>query len=132
MAVNNRRREFIKKAAILGGIIAVSPSLVISASPSVPGENNVRNKEAMPVLRPGVRMNCFSDGRIELTSAQDAGQRFVYTGFEAAVLIAVASRRPLHQHLEEIAFHNNLSHNHCKANLSPVLSDFERKGLIGY
>lgn len=131
MVVNNRRREFLKKAALCAGIIAISPSLVISAPQSVKKENTTGNKEGMPVLRPGVRMNCFSDGRIELTSAQDAGQRFVYTGFEAAVLIAVASRRPLHQHLEEIAFHNNLSHNHCKATLSPVLSDFERKGLIG-
>ncbi|HEX2934476.1 MAG TPA: hypothetical protein VHO72_03915 [Bacteroidales bacterium] len=132
MAVNNRRREFLKKAAILGGIIAVSPSLVISSPQSLAGENNAGNKEGIPILRPGVRMNCLIDGSVELSPNRDAGQKFVYAGFEAAVLIAIASRQPVHQHLEEIAFHNNLSYNHCKANLNPALDDFERKGFIGY
>ena len=132
MVTNNRRREFLKKAAICAGIMAVSPSLVISSPKSIAGENNAGNKESMPFLRPGFRMKCLTDGRIELSSVQNAGQKIVYSGFEAAVLLSVASRRPVHKHLEEIAFHNDLSHNRCKANLNPVLDDFERKGLIGY
>jgi hypothetical protein len=132
MVTNNRRREFLKKAAICAGIMAVSPSMVISSPKSLAGENNVVNKEGLPYLRPGVRMKCLTDGRIELSSAQDAGHKFVYSGFEAAVLISVASGRPVHKHLEEIAFHNDLSHNRCKVNLNPTLDDFERKGLIGY
>lgn len=128
MASENFRREFLKRTALFAGAMVIAPSLVVSASK--PAQLNEKN--GSPCLNPDVRMKCFMDGHVELTSKQNPGQKIVYSGFEAGVLFTIASCRPIHTHLKEVAYHNSLSYAAGKEKIHPILNELEEKGFISY
>jgi hypothetical protein len=128
------RREFLRKAAALGGALVFVP--FAGKAGEVPGRTiDEPEVDKRPIrINPAFRINLFHDGSVELYTFQKPGSKVSYqfSGLEASLFLLLIGNKPLAFCIKDLAEKHSLGYSDCEAKLHTALDDFSRKGLIYY
>ncbi len=126
------RREFLKMAAVVGGLALAGGGVKRSAGllRRFTGQSDSLRQEWR--LNPAFRINELSTGAIELYTHLGTGEllKTTFSGLEADIFRLLDREQPVINHLPALAGRHNLSVERCRAKVRYALRDFKRSSLV--
>jgi hypothetical protein len=126
------RREFLKIAAVVGGLVIAGGG--IKGSASFLRWFSERNDSLLKEwrLNPAFRVNELSANAIELYTHLGTGEllKHTFSGLEADIFRLLAQEQPIINHLPSLAQRNRIAINQCREKVLAALRSFKRSSLV--
>jgi anaerobic selenocysteine-containing dehydrogenase len=119
------RREFLKKAAVMGS--ATLAGMYLSSC----SKNGAQLEEDWH-LNPAFQITATQGNAIELYCYDGKGHKIAheFSGLEADLLLAIQQKQSLTDNLPRLAEKNNCSEKQCRKQISNLLSEQEKAKII--